>query len=1579
MKRYSMAMTAGEYKDRRTGFEVAVIGMAGRFPGAPDISRLWNNLKNGVESIYFLGDGELRRAGLSEEQLSDPGLVRSRGGVLEEADRFDAPFFGYTPKEARSMDPQFRLLHECAWHALEDAGYDPYSYEGAIGIYAGCSGNFGWQALTVFAGEKEGLGEFVGDQLMERDFLSTRVSYALNLRGPSLVVQTACSTSLVAVHLACRALLTGECDLALAGGVSINLTGGRGYVYRQGMTLSVDGHCRAFDAGARGMIGGEGGGLAVLKRLRYAVADRDFIHAVILGSAVNNDGAARSGFTAPSVESQVGVIRTAHRIAGIEAESIGYIEAHGTGTELGDPIEVEALNQAFDTEKRDFCALGSVKTNIGHLDAAAGIVSFIKTVLVLKNKQIPPSLHFESPNPQVDFTGTPFYVNTGLQEWKSHRYPRRAGVSSFGIGGTNAHVVLEEAPAEECGVKAVSLPGARPYRLILLSGSTPSALDQVTRNLCDYLQQNPGVDLADAAYTLQVGRRPLAHRRAVVGASIGEVVAALSVAGAKGVVTGAAGDKNRPLVFVFAGLGSQYVNMGLGLYQGEPVFAGQMDRCFAILKSLMGYDIKEMLYPGIPAERAAGTAPMESEVAQPLVFAFEYALTHLLISWGIRPTALIGYSFGEYTAACVSGVFSLEDALALIVSRSRLIQTLPPGLMLSVPLSAGEIEPLLTDGLAIAIDNGTSCITAGSPGAAEAFEKRLKARKVLSMRLPLSRALHTEMMAPILKEFRQELAGIRLHEPRIPYISNVTGQWITPGEAVDAGYWVNHLRQPVRFADGIRELAREPGTIFTEIGPGHDLSIMLTGLIDRSLDQQVINLVRPSQKEAADAPYLLNRLGHLWVNGKEIDWQSFYISEQRRRIPLPLYPFEGRRHTIEGDVFRLKEELVGRKLKSLPRKREVADWFYLPSWIRRALPPVKMGQRCNGLVFADEYGLGDRLAKRLQDSGCEVTVVRQGAGFKKEGEAAYTIDPRSADDYIALVDALRVSASVPRQVVHLWSIADRGAGEGEGQAAAFAWQAQDPGFFCLIYLAQALGRGEYGGAGNKMRDTGVTVTVVTNNTQEVVGGEVFLPAAAAVMGPVRVIPQEYPGINCRGIDIVFPVGQAEQEEMVGQLFLEIMADSSDILAAYRGSYRWVQHFEPLRLDKAERAGSWLRRRGVYLITGGLGAIGLALAGYLARNGQARLALTGRSELPARGEWAAWLKSHGAEDRVSVKIRKIRELEALGAEVAVYRADITDFEQMKRLILTIKDRFGGLNGVIQAAGVMDSGLIKRRSREMTEAVLKPKVTGTLILDKLLRDTELDFFVLCSSLNSFLSGPGMVAHVATSNFADSFALYRARRNGRRDRTISINWDGWQEAGMGREARKLFSGQPAQKDEEMMLSAEGVDAFCRLMECPFAQAAVSKKDLTERIEQLKAARDTELALIDTLEKKIYTETPSRQSGPARSYAAPRNEIEKVLAGIFQEILGRPRVGIYDNFFELGASSVYMARINDQLQKLLGKEISIVIMFEYPTIASLARYLTNGESESTGTGFVGKEERSIMVDRGKAKMRQIKGRSPT
>jgi len=868
--------------------QIAIIGMAGRFPGARNVDEFWHNISRGIESISFLSESDLRTRGINESIVHHPRFVPAVSS-LDEIDRFAASFFGYQPRDVELMDPQQRILLECSWEALENAAYNPRSCKATIGAFMGAGPNT--YLLYNIASNPELLRSLDPMRLNinnSNDFLATRIAYKLGLQGPCLTVQTACSTSLVAVHLACQSLADGESDMALAGGVCINVHNQHGYFYIEDGIVSPDGHCRTFDAQAAGTIFGSGVGVVVLKRLADAITDGDTIYALIKGSAINNDGSHKVGYTAPSVDGQMKVIVEALSVADIPASSINYVEAHGTATALGDPIEIQALTAAYrvTTEQQGFCAIGSVKTNVGHLDAAAGMAGLLKTVLALHHKQIPPTINFRQLSPQIDLTHSPFYVNTELKDWpRPERQWRRAGVSAFGVGGTNAHVVLEEAPEP-----APSGP-SRSEHVLCLSAKSARALEEVTDRVVAYLTAQPEVALADVAYTLTVGRVALDFRRTVVCTARADAIALLQRRASGRVLTSPLAAQDRPVVFMFPGQGPQYVRMAQGVYGAEPVFRQEVDRCAALLEPHVGCDIRTLLFPAVDREASAAEQMTQTRFVQPLLFVIEYALARLLISWGIHPHAMIGHSVGEYVAACLAEVFSLEDGLVLIAERGRLMESLRPGAMLTVSLREDQLQAYLSEQISLAAVNGPStCVVAGESEAIATLERDLSAQDIRCRQLRATRAFHSHMMDAILDRFAQFCSRIRFVPPRIPFISNVTGQWITGDEAASPAYWVAHVRHEVRFGDGLQLLVREPRWLLLEVGPGHTLSNLAREVCDQH--QHVYTTVRHARGDELDSVFLLETLARLWLAGVVPDWSLYYADERRRHIPLPTYPFE---------------------------------------------------------------------------------------------------------------------------------------------------------------------------------------------------------------------------------------------------------------------------------------------------------------------------------------------------------------------------------------------------------------------------------------------------------------------------------------------------------------------------------------------------------------------------------------------------------------------------------------------------------------------------------------------------------------
>jgi acyl transferase domain-containing protein/thioesterase domain-containing protein len=880
--------------DRLADDDIAVIGIAARFPGADTVEEFWENVAAGKESIRPVSDEEFLAAGGDPADLEDPSLVR-RASVVDGVDLFDAAFFGYSPAEAAIVDPQQRLLLECAYHALEAAGYAADREKRTIGVYAG-AGDSRYYASHVyprFAGRPGSVELVHSTAANSLGTLATRISYELGLTGPSLSLQTACSTGLVAIHTACQDLLNQACDMALAGAVSVNPSAKLGYRHVPGGMFSPDGRCRAFDADAAGTVPGDGVGAVVLKRLGDALADGDRIRAVIRGSAVNNDGRRKVGFSAPSTEGQAEVILTAQALAGVDAESIGYLEAHGTGTSLGDPIEVEALTRVFreTTDRTGFCALGSVKPNIGHLGAAAGMAGFIKAVLVLEHRLIPPVPHFQRPNPLIDLADGPFRVPTEPEEWQSGNGPRRAGVSAFGIGGTNAHVVVEEAPPapeRDRPVRRSGTPGAR-WQVLPLSARTPGALHGQCDRLARHLSDHPGADLAEVSHTLRTRRPAMPHRAAVVAENGRDAVEALGRPLSDTPARGA--DRPPRVAFLLPGGGAQYTGMGAELYRGCAPYRDVVDHCAGILRPVLGRDLRDTLFNSGTAD--AGVRGLLSVVVT------EYALATVLMERGVRPDAMIGHSLGEYTAACLAGVMSLEEMLPLVAERGRLMVA-AGGATVSVALEEARLRPLLTGGLSLSVVNGPdACTVAGSEEAVAALERRLAAEGIPHRRLALSLAAHSHLLDPILGDFAEAVGGVTLRPPRIPYVTDTTGTWVTVEQATSVQHWVDQLRRTVRFADGVRALWGHGEPLMVEVGPGDTLSKLTRACLPEA-SPTTVTTMRHAKGTRSDVQVFTEALARLWTAGVPVDLAPLDGARNHGPgAPLPPYAFDRRRHWID--------------------------------------------------------------------------------------------------------------------------------------------------------------------------------------------------------------------------------------------------------------------------------------------------------------------------------------------------------------------------------------------------------------------------------------------------------------------------------------------------------------------------------------------------------------------------------------------------------------------------------------------------------------------------------------------------------
>ncbi len=1333
--------------------DIAIVGMAGRFPGARDVEEYWANLRGGVESVTWLTDEQLRAAGVPEELIADPQYVKACY-PLPDMEGFDAGFFGFAPREASIMDPQQRHFLELAWTALEYAGHDPARFDGSIGVYAGC-GASSYLMFNLLSNPE--LVQSTGMFLLrhtgnDKDFLATRVSYLMNLRGPSVNVQTACSTSLVAIHAAVQSLLNHECDLALAGGSTLKQPHTVGYKYEEGEIMSPDGHCRSFDEKAEGTIFGSGAGVVVLRRLVDAIRDGDTIHAVIKGSAINNDGSQKVGYLAPSVDGQAAVIEEALRLADISPEDVQYVECHGTATPVGDPIEVTALTQAYRSagaQHNGYCAIGTVKSNIGHLDTAAGVAGVIKTVQALKHREIPPSLHYTAPNPAIDFETSPFFVNATLRTWETDGRARRAGVSALGAGGTNAHVVLEEAPA---------LPPSSPARdlqLYVLSAKTPSALDAQAMNLADFLERTDA-PAADVAFTLAAGRHAFAHRRAVVAASAHEAAALLRANDPKQLPSGTVSDRPRSVAFMFAGGGAQHPGMGEDLYRTEAVYRAAVDECIALLQPRLDWDLKALLYPPV-AQREALAAEMERPSRSlPCLFITQYAMAKQCLAWGLEPSAMIGHSMGEYTAAHLAGVFSLADGLALVTLRGQLFEKVPAGGMLSVSLSAEELAKRLPPELSIAAVNAPElCVASGPLDALERLEAALEADEIDSRRVRINIAAHSSMLEPILAEFGAFFRGITLSAPERPFVSNVSGTWITAEQATSPDYWVRHLRQTVRFADGVGVLLEDAGRVLVEVGPGRILATLAGLHPARSKEQVTLTSMRHPDEAAHDVAHALGLLGRAWVAGVPLRSEALWHDERRRRLPLPTYPFEHQPYFIAPG----KPAVAA---PSLAKRADVGSWFHAPAWVRSPVQPSDVPADARWLVFHDDQGTGRALVEALVQRAGRVDAVISvipGDGYAAIDARTFRIDPSEPEHASRVLAALGAAGGVPSRVVHALNLDAPPASTAEVEGRAF---------YSLLGLLQ--------GIAAEGIETPLRLDVLTAGVHHTGGEAMFEPRRALVLGPVRVASRELPNVTARAVDVPLAASAAAGSRLVAQLLAELHGDGEGQVVAWRGTTRLAQSFTALPMRASDSASSWIRDGAVVLVTGGLGGLGLLVTQELARAARARFVLLGRGGLPDRSAWPAVLAAGGA---AAERVRGVQALEALGAEVFVAQADVSDAAQVVRAVGEAQARFGGITHLVHAAGLVEDALIPLKERASAARVLAPKVSGTLALEAALAQAPLERVVLFSSRGAVAGVAGQVDYTAASAFLDAWAESKAATNG--VPTLSIDWSAWQGVGI------------------------------------------------------------------------------------------------------------------------------------------------------------------------------------------------------
>ena len=1478
-----------EAAERAASEPIAVVGIGCRFPGGgngPDAYR--QLLQQGVDAVGSIPADRYDWAAHYSETPGTAGKMYVReGAFLDGIDQFDAAFFGISPREAVSLDPQQRLLLETGWEALEHAGLAPRWLRGSrCGVFMGLGRNDYAYRLLRDAPQDFSAWHATGNGLC---YGPGRLAHVLDLKGPNMAIDTACSSSLLAVHTACQSLRLQECDLALAGGCHVHLSPQVAIVLCMSRALARDGRCKAFDAVADGFGLGEGCGIVVLRRLSDALERCDTILALIRGSATNHDGHS-SGLTVPNQAAQEQVIRAALANARVAPDDIGYVEAHGTGTPLGDPIEIEALANVFCRDRRrdDPLKIGSAKTNLGHLEAAAGIAGLIKVVLSLQHGEIPPSLHLREPNPRIAWNEWPIEIPTRPIRWETGAKPRLAGVSSFGMSGTNVHVVLQEPPAHP----RPQLPD-RPLHIVTLSARSASALRAQARRLAARLSEPDAPLLPDVAFTENAGRTHFSVRVGLPAASIPELCEGLAaVAGGSREPSVLAEDalEAPKVAFLFSGQGSQYAGMGRELYETQPAFRHVLERCNAILRSDWKASLMEVLFSDAHDRRLDQTL-----YTQPALFAVEYALAELWRSWGVVPSAVLGHSVGEYAAACVAGVFTMEDGLRLIAERARLMQALPNGAMVAVQAPEKQVRAVIDayrDDISIAAVNGAAgVVIAGRAEPMQAVVARLRDSGFGARPLNVSHAFHSPMMTPMLAPFAAVAAQLAYSAPRIALISNVTG--VAQSEAPDASYWRSHVREAVRFADGIETLAGGGYQAFVEIGPGGTL----LALAGRQLAERSPALLPSLLPGRADWQSLLKSLARLYELGVEVDWAGFDRDQPRRRVSLPTYPFERQRFW--------HDDRAAASSRAVPAYR--LAWQQQPA---RDWPVARLGHPKRWLILAGRGGLGERLARSLELRGDSSILVTAGSAFAEIGDEHWELDPNHPADLAQLLMKLS-DASRLAGIIHLWNCDAAPEGEPNGPTLLASQQRSCAGVIALVQALAALCASP------------TPLWLVTRNAID--AGEVRAQAPdltrAGLWGLGRVIALEHSEYWGGQIDLAPEPNGDEAADLLRELD---QADAEDAVCLRNGE-RYVARIEPISAPQHELA--MVRGDGTYLVAGGLGALGLQVSRWLIEHGARNLVLLGRRP-----------PSPGA-------LTIIEEWRRSGVTVLTAPADVADPSDLRRVFDMIEARLPALRGVIHAAGVAGERAIAELDAETLASVLRPKVQGGWLLHQFTAALELDFFVCFSSIAA-LWGSKHQAHYAAANaFLDGLAHHRRRRG---LPGLSINWGPWNGCGM---ATPDALDRLARIGIQPLAPADALSALQLQLGSAAPQIALANVNWTSFRQVFGIRRQRPL-----IEKLIAAEAPESLSAAPMQMGSlgielasllPTERHDRLVSHVEQAVVsilgldGATPLDARTGFFRLGLDSTMAVELAGRLARDLRVALPPTIIFDNPTVTQLAAYL--------------------------------------
>ncbi len=1610
---------------------IAIVGIGCRMPGGADTPEaFWQILKHRVDAITEVPADRWNIDDYYDPDPNAAGKIYTRhGGFLKSIDQFDPEFFSISPKEARSLDPQHRLLLEVTWEALEHAAIAASRLrESQTGVFVGISSNEYGHHLSTVRGPDE-INSHMGSGNAHSVAVG-RLSYTLGLQGPSVAVDTACSSSLVAVHLACQSLRQKECDLAISAGVNALITPHISINHSRARMLAPDGRCKTFDASADGFIRSEGCGVVILRRLSDALANGETLLALIRGSAVNQDGHT-SGLTVPHGPSQQAVIRQALANAGLSPGQVGYVEAHGTGTSLGDPIEVGALGAVFgpDRPADNPLMIGSAKTNIGHLEAAAGIAGLIKGVLSLQHGEIPAHLHFNQPNPKIAWDEFPLVVPTEHQPWPSGSGPRVVGVSAFGFGGTNAHLVVTEAPqtpdAGQTGSflslskgSFLSLSKERSMHLLTLTAKTPDALRQLATDYASHLRERPDADIRDVCFTANTGRSHFSHRVSLMATTAPQLRDRLAAFAAgeetAGVFQGEVSQARPPeIAFIFTGQGSQHVGMGRELYDTEPTFRQALDQCDNILQPHLGRSILEIIYPtdgqGLPSTSVVGGAsdetPHPSSVTrhpsslnetvhtQPALFVLEYALAELWRSWGIVPTAVMGHSVGEYVAACVAGVFSLADGLRLIAERGRLMQALDEaGEMMVVAADerqvAEVIRPHTADVSIAAINGPTNVVLSGRCQTLQTLRALFERDDIRTKRLNVSHAFHSPLMAPMCPAFERVASEITYSRPQIDLISNLTGDFVGE-EIATPEYWVRHVRQPVRFADGMERLRQEGVDILLEIGP----KPTLLGMTETP-DQLALPSLREGQSDWAQ---MLQSLSRLYLHGAPVDWFGFDRGYSRRRVGLPTYPFQRQSYWIkvasdrkkaefpfpetESPLINIKEDGIEQLVQQLAATGEFSeteekllpkllehlatqsqrqatatpfdDWLYETVWQAKPRRQESLQtkhlfweSKTDWLIFADQGGMGQRLATELAGRGQHGLLVYAGEAYDTQEPGIWSLDPSDPADFERLFHD--IDEQCLGGVIHLWSL---DATPSEELTAPALTTAQIMGCGSVLHLMQTLIRREASAM--------APLWLVTRGAVPVEGDHTLLPGIAQtpLWGLGKVIALEHPQFWGGMVDLA-PL--AHQDEAT-TLLAEIEDSEGEDHLAFRNGRRYVTRL--LRSTPQLKTKEFsLDADGTYLITGGLGTLGIRVAQWIVDRGGRHLVLTGR-----RG-----VSSNQAEDILN-------QLKKTGVHILVIKADVADEQEMTAAFDEIRTSMPRLRGVVHAAGVSSTDhVIKKMTLDMYESVLRPKVMGGWILHQLTQEMKLDFFVNFSSIASVWGSKGQADYAAANHFLDMLARYRQHCG---LSTLSVNWGPWAEGGMATlEAQAWLT----ERGVKPLSSPHALAALEHLISAGYVQAALAQMDW-KRFKALYEARRPRplLEQIDVQKKETAMQPAEKSSILDRLEKTPIAERRTAFIAHLQGEVAKvlefepSRVpDVQQGFFDMGMDSLTAMELKDRLETSMAVSLPTTLAFDYTTIQTLATYLMSevltlatqiDETEAPG------EEKNDALAGVKAKLEQL------